>query len=60
MKTRDYQEIAYIVGRLPKNFGLRETVAKHFANELAKTNIRFKKDKFIDACNVAVGEEEEG
>lgn len=57
MRTRDYQVIADIIGKLPKNFGLRETVAKHFANEFAKINSRFKKDKFIDACCVTDGEE---
>lgn len=59
MKASDYQIVADIIRRLPNAFGLRNTVAKHFAEELAKLSPRFKKDVFLATCGYKPEEDEE-
>jgi hypothetical protein len=50
MTRNDYQMIAGIIHGLPRTFGLRNRVAKHFAQKLRDSNMRFNTPMFLEAC----------
>ena len=48
MRTRDYQDLADIIRKLPKK--QRNSVAQHFATELKKARTNFKDEIFLQAA----------
>ena len=59
MTRYDYIFIAEIISSLPNLCGLRNKVARHFAEKLKIRNQRFKRDIFIEACNISIEDDEE-
>ena len=49
MQHRHFATIAHIIRTMPGN---RVRAAYHFADELAKTNPRFDRARFLAACDV--------
>jgi hypothetical protein len=56
MQHRHFATVAAIIKKLDEDgsmsLGDVQLVAEHFASELAKTNPRFNRDRFMMACGV--------
>jgi hypothetical protein len=52
MQHRHFATVATIIRGLPDAFGNRGEIAKWFATELATTNPRFDRRRFLLACGV--------
>lgn len=50
MQHRHFATVAAIIASLPRNPVDRNSVAEHFADELADTNPKFNRDRFLAAC----------
>lgn len=57
MRTRDYQNLADIIRKLPVK--QRSSVALHFAEELKKQRTNFKTKIFLQAAGYKAQEDEE-
>ena len=55
MQRRHYELIADIIKQMKGDFAEHYETAHHFADELAKGNSKFNKDKFLRACGVNGG-----
>lgn len=52
MEHRHFAVVAGVIAKL--SCDVRLDIARHFANELAATNPRFNRHRFLRACNVLV------
>ena len=59
MRSGEFRKIADIIRTLPKAFGLRNTVAKHFADRLKAEYQRFDTKQFLEACGFTEESDEE-
>ena len=50
MQHRHFATVAKIISHIPYT-DTRLSVREHFANELAKTNPKFDRERFMWACN---------
>ena len=54
LQHRHFAVIAKIIKDMDTGEGVRAGVAYHFAAELAETNPKFDRTRFLDACGVEV------
>lgn len=52
MTRKDFVMIADVIRFLPLPLATRDIVALEFAEELATTNPRFDKERFVKACTL--------
>lgn len=57
MQHRHFAVIADIISNLPHGAKIRRQVAEHFADELASTNPKFNRRRFLQACDLTPEEE---
>ena len=52
MQHRHFATVAAIIASLPHGAKIQRQVAEHFADELATTNDRFDRRRFLQACDL--------
>lgn len=52
MQHRHFATVAAIIASLPHGAKIQRQVAEHFADELATTNGKFDRRRFLQACDL--------